>query len=179
VDYLHTAEKIDHVDFRQIIDDHGQEIWNYAYFLTKRKDLADDVTQDVFIKAYQNFRTFRGESSIKTWLIKITRTTAYDYKHTSFFQKVVLLAAIFPNKKAPSAEQDYFQLKFRDDIWTHVMDLPIKLREVLLLDAAYEMSLNEIATTLELPIGTVKSRLHRARQQVALRLEEEERSMYE
>jgi RNA polymerase sigma-70 factor, ECF subfamily len=179
VEYLHTGEKIDDVDFRQIIDEHGQEIWKYAYFLTKQRDLADDITQDVFIKAFRNYHSFRGESSLKTWLLKIARTTAYDYKKTSFFRKVVLLAVIPSNKKSLSAEQDYFQLKFRKDIWNHVLELPVKLREVLLFDAVYEMNLIDIATTLELPVGTVKSRLHRARHQMALKIEKEEENSNE
>jgi RNA polymerase sigma-70 factor (ECF subfamily) len=174
VEYLQYVTKIDLLDFRKIMEEHGQEVWNYAYFLTKRRDLADDVAQDTFIKAYRNISAFRGESSVRTWLLKIARNTAYDYKQTSFFRKVILMDMIQTKQEAPSAEHEYFQMKFKDDIWRMVLTLPIKLREVLLLDAVYQMNMNEIALTLDIALGTVKSRLHRARRKVAVQLDKEE-----
>jgi RNA polymerase sigma-70 factor (ECF subfamily) len=174
VDYLQYVTKIDLLDFRKIMEEHGQEVWNYAYFLTKRKELADDVAQDTFIKAYRNIASFRGESSVRTWLLKITRNTAYDYKHTSFFRKVILMDMIQDKQTVPSAEHEYFQIKYKDDIWLTVLALPIKLREVLLLDAYYQMDMIEIALTLNIALGTVKSRLHRARRKVAKQLENAE-----
>jgi RNA polymerase sigma-70 factor (ECF subfamily) len=63
--------------------------------------------------------------------------------------------------------------EFSDDIWRIVLELPIKLREVLLLDAVHHMTMKEIADTLNISIGTVKSRIFRARAKVAKQLDKE------
>lgn len=54
---------------------YGKDVWNYAFFLTRRRDLAEDIAQDVFVKVYQRMDTFRGASGVKSWLLTITRHT--------------------------------------------------------------------------------------------------------
>ncbi|MGG1880230.1 sigma-70 family RNA polymerase sigma factor [Paenibacillus cisolokensis] len=70
---------------------YGEDVWNYAYAITRNTHTADDVAQDGFIKAYQRYVSFRGEASVKTWLLTITRNTAFSYLKRAFLRRVVLI----------------------------------------------------------------------------------------
>ncbi|WP_245809632.1 MULTISPECIES: sigma-70 family RNA polymerase sigma factor [Cohnella] len=142
---------------------YGKDVWNYAYFLTCRKEAAEDIAQDVFVKVYQNLYTFRGESPIKPWLLAITRNTALDYLRSSWVRRVKFLPSYKEKAAHPSAENEWLHQEEHQEIWDLVMKLPRKLRESLLLFAHHQLSLKEIATLLGVSEGTVKSRLFRAR----------------
>lgn len=90
LEYLKQMTVMDTQTLDKIMSLYGNDIWNYAYFLTKQQALADDIAQDVFIKAYFGIHTFRGQASLKTWLLTITRHTAFRYKQAFFFRKVTL-----------------------------------------------------------------------------------------
>lgn len=171
-DYLKYVSDLQANSLQSLMQAHGQEVWNYAFLLTKNNHLADDIAQDVFLQVYLHIDSFRGQSSVRTWLFSITRHVAYNYKKSAFFRKVTLLAYIVPGVGAKSAEDQYMNRSYTDHIWELVLKLPSKYREVLILDAHYEMPLTEIAVLLRLPLGTVKSRLHRARGKLKSYLEE-------
>src|SRR5690606_6717767 len=103
---LRYVEQLDTASFRLLMETHGQEVWNLAFLITKKRDLADDIAQDVFIKAYRNIDTFRGASSIKTWLLVMTRNTAISYTRSAFLRKVMLVDRIAERGGSPSAEQE-------------------------------------------------------------------------
>jgi RNA polymerase sigma-70 factor (ECF subfamily) len=79
-DYWKYSESMNSESFRDLMLTYGQDVWNYAFFMTQQAHLADDISQDVFFKAFSSIQTFRGESSIKTWLIAITRNIAINYR---------------------------------------------------------------------------------------------------
>lgn len=87
LEYLKQMTVMDTQTLDKIMNLYGNDIWNYAYFLTKQQALADDIAQEVFIKAYFGIHTFRGRATLKTWLLTITRHTAYRYKQTFSFGK--------------------------------------------------------------------------------------------
>jgi RNA polymerase sigma-70 factor, ECF subfamily len=165
-EYWKVAESLDAESFRELMLTYGQEVWNYTFFLTKRTDLADDISQDVFLKVFRNIASFRGESSMRTWLFTITRNIAINYRWSAFMRKIVLADSVTRTETHPSAEQEAVQNSLSSELWQIVMNLPIKFREVLVLHAKYEFSQKEIAQLLGLSEGTVKSRLSRARQKV-------------
>ncbi len=160
---LRYIEQLDASSFRQLMETYGQEVWNLAYLITKKRDMADDIAQEVFIKAYRGIAAFRGASSIKTWLLVMTRNTAISYKRSAFLRKVTLVDRIAERGGNPSAEQEALANQFSDDIWLEVLKLPLKLREALLLHAQFELTTKEIAELLQVTEGTVRSRLFRAR----------------
>lgn len=144
-----------------------KDVWNFAFSLTRRFDLADDIKQDVFVKVYDKLYSFRGDSSVKTWLLTITRHVTYNYLRSAFLRKVTLVEYITDNRFHSSAETEALDKIVTEDVWKKVLSLPIKLREVLVLYAHLELSINEIAHILQIPEGTVKSRLHNARKKMA------------
>ncbi len=172
-DYLKHCSQIDRSEMERLVRSYWKDVWHFAFLLTKKYDVADDIAQETFIRAFRSLHSFRGESTVKTWLLKISRNLAVNHKRSSFFRKIVLLnTEEYGLSVAPSAEAAYWETQFADEIWELVLRLPVKQREVILLNAHYQMPLGEIAAMLGLPEGTVKSRLHRARRRLEEWLQE-------
>ncbi len=159
-------ERMDADSFRHLMELYGQDVWNLAFTITKKHDLADDVSQDVFLKVYHSIHTFRGKSSIKTWLLSITRNMSINHLRSAFLRRVTLMDRVTVEGDTSSAEKEAMENQFTHEIWTVVLKLPLKLREVLILHAKFDLNTKEIADVLQLPEGTVKSRLSRARQKM-------------
>lgn len=181
---LQHAEELSAMELRRLMELYGEDIWNYAYVITRNKHTADDVAQDVFIKAYQHYGTFRGESSLKTWLMKITRNTAISYQKQAFLRKVMLIGERSVTYRldgsdrgitSPSAESEFLYQEVTDEIWRIVLELPGKFRDPLVLSVHYQLSIEEISAVMGLSPGTVKSRIHRAKKKVAAQMEGSER----
>ncbi|MGB8954155.1 MAG: sigma-70 family RNA polymerase sigma factor [Tumebacillaceae bacterium] len=150
----------------ELMNLYGQDVWNLAFSLTRRAEAADDIAQDVFIKAYQKWGSYRGEAAVKTWLLKIARNTALDYQRSAFWRKVTLVDNLFDRGAHPSAEEEALERLVQDEAWQQVLRLPIKYREVLVLHAHHGLTVAEIAELLDVLEPTVKSRLRRARSKV-------------
>ncbi|WP_245946758.1 RNA polymerase sigma factor [Paenibacillus cellulosilyticus] len=174
-DYLkHLAHGYDRsVVLRELMDTFGDDVWNFAYFITKRSDVADDISQEVFIAAYNGLYDFRGNSSVKGWLLTITRNKALHYLQSAFIRKVTLTDK-WMGGTAPAAEQVVMDRLANVTVWNAVMQLPRKYREVLVLDYHYGLKHKEIASLLKVSEGTVKSRSHRAKKYMSGILSREE-----
>ncbi|WP_135550448.1 RNA polymerase sigma factor [Paenibacillus cymbidii] len=172
--HLRETEDKDAI-LREMMEKYGKEIWHYAYLMTRSSDAADDIAQDVFLKAYRGLYSFRGDSSLRTWLLTIARNTALSAIKTETLRRLVTLRLIRrqPHRNGPSAEAEFMARHATSRLWRIVLGLPRKLREVLVLEAHYQMNQTEIARLLGISPGTVKSRLHRARAQVGSRMKEE------
>lgn len=164
------------LDIRGLMESYGEDVWNYAYVITRNTYTADDVAQDVFIKAYRSQTSFRGEASVKTWLLRITRNTALSYQKRAFVRKVVLFGDRSPGGEpdgtafpppSPSAESEFLDREVADELWRQVLKLPSQFRDPLVLSVHYQLSMEEIAAITGLSPGTVKSRIHRAKKKVA------------
>jgi RNA polymerase sigma factor (sigma-70 family) len=175
-EYLKYLSKSSHkqVILEELMTAYGKDVWNYAFSMTRRWDQADDITQEVFIKVFRNLYTFRSESSVKTWILKITRNMTLDYRRSAFYRKVTLMEFIAPaGDPVNQTEQAVIEKMAVNDLWKLVLKLPVKYREVLLLYAHYQLSIKEMAQILGVTEGTVKSRLHHARKKV-LKLKEKQ-----
>ncbi|MFX3633759.1 MAG: sigma-70 family RNA polymerase sigma factor [Candidatus Pristimantibacillus sp.] len=159
------------VILEDLMNEFGNDIWNFAFFLTRKSEVADDIAQDVFLAVYERMYTFRGECSIKSWLLTITRNKSMSYLKSSFIRKVKLMEAIVHQNTAPSAESELFDRQAAREVWEAVMSLPVKFREVIVLDFHYGLPIKEIASMLQLSEGTVKSRSYRARNKLTRLLE--------
>lgn len=151
-----------------LMTDYGNDIWNYAFFLTRRSDAADDISQEVFLSAYKQLYSYKGECSVKTWLLTITRNKSINFLRSAFVRKVTLWEQVMTkNVNSPSAEDILFARNESRDIWLTVMKLSKKYREVIILVYHYELSIKDIKDLLQISEGTVKSRLFRAKQKLS------------
>ncbi len=170
--YLHISE-LSQGDLGRIMERYSEDVWQYAYLITKKRDMADDITQEVFIKVYRSIDSFRGESSLKTWLLQITKHTSISLMKRAYFKYHVLTHSFKNSGESPSAELIVIQNEFTNEIWKMVMTLSCKYREILTLSVHYELSTSEIAQMLQVSVNTVKSRMHRARKQLQKKLKGE------
>lgn len=151
----------------ELMTAYGKDVWNYAYSMTRKWDMADDISQEVFIKVYRNMHAFRRDASVKTWLLTITRNTVIDYQRSAFIRKVTLSDVIEDHGERHSVERDVLEQTAINEMWQMVLDLPKKYREVIILYAHHQLSLKEIAQILDVTEGTVKSRMFHARQKLS------------
>ncbi|WP_235941719.1 sigma-70 family RNA polymerase sigma factor [Paenibacillus puerhi] len=165
----HTSDK--DAILRELMERYGEDVWHYAFFITRRADAADDISQEVFLSVYEKMLTFRGESSIKSWLLSITRNKSLNVLRSAFLRKVTLVGEVFRKETSPSAEAALFDRLQTRSLWQLVMGLPQKFREVLVLDAYYRFTSAEIAQLLQIPEATVRTRLYRARRKISAQLE--------
>ncbi|MFD0672719.1 RNA polymerase sigma factor [Cohnella sp. GCM10027633] len=173
-DYTKHIETGNSAWLEEVMATYGRDVWNFAYFATKNRAMADDIAQETFIQAYRNVHSFRGQSSVKTWLLKITKNISINHRNSAFFRKALLMDLLIPPKGSGlSAEQEFMEREVTSELWAFVLRLPAKCREVLLLQAKHEMPLHEIAHILGIPVGTVKSRLSTARKKLSKMLEED------
>ncbi|MEK8128411.1 sigma-70 family RNA polymerase sigma factor [Paenibacillus filicis] len=167
----HTSDK--DVILRDLMKAYGEDVWHYAFFITRKADAADDISQEVFLTVYERMFTFRGECSVKSWLLSITRNKSMNLLRSFFLRKVTLVGEVFLKETSPSAESVVFERMQTHRIWKKVMSLPRKFREIVVLDAYYLFTSREIAELLRIPEATVRTRLYRARRKMTAMLEAE------
>jgi RNA polymerase sigma-70 factor, ECF subfamily len=141
---------------------------------------ADNLTQECFLRAYQNLSSFRGESSLETWLLRIAANLVRDHvrsRKASFWKRLLGLDGDGDDGAAqhvPSGQASPEQLLLaREDVravWEVASQLSQQQRAVFVLRFVEEMELNEIASVLGLQVGSVKTHLFRAVQAVRTKL---------
>jgi RNA polymerase sigma-70 factor (ECF subfamily) len=171
--YLIHVNSVDPPIIDELVSKYWQDIWNFAFILTNKYDVADDIAQDTFVRAFLSLESFRGQSTIKTWLLRICRNQVINYKRSALFRRIIPVAIVNSSVSSSSAESDYFAEALIDDIWQHLLSLPYKYREVLVLVIRFGLTIEEVAVFLNIPEGTVKSRLHRARMKMRIAMKEE------
>lgn len=141
---------------------------------------VEDVTQDAFIKAYRALPTFRGESAFYTWLYRIgintaknhlqtlkrraPTTTLFDAEESEGFEDAELLHEV------STPENELMSKQVVDVVNSSLQELPYDLRTALTLREIEELSYEEIAAAMNCPVGTVRSRIFRAREAIATNL---------
>ncbi|MEO0944322.1 MAG: RNA polymerase sigma factor [Pseudomonadota bacterium] len=154
-------------DPREEILQHLSAMRAFAMSLTHNQTLADDVVQDAVIKAWTNFDKFRPGTNLRAWLFTILRNTFYSLrrKHKNEVEDV---DGDFADALAIKPDHDG-RLQMRDFL-EEFQKLPVDQREALMLVGASGFSYDEAAEMCGVPVGTIKSRANRARQQLAKRL---------
>lgn len=165
------------LEFDQIIRVHQRRVYRVLYSLTRDEDCANTLTQECFLRAYQNLASFRGDCRIDTWLLRIAVNLARDHhknRKASFWRRLVGLDdAGSPFIAAnPSAERNLIAQQELDAVWKAVASLSQQQKEIFVLRFREELSLAEIADVLGLQVGSVKSHLFRAISGVRRRLKE-------
>jgi RNA polymerase sigma-70 factor, ECF subfamily len=163
--------------FEPLVEKYRQRVWRLAYNLLRDREEAWDVSQEAFIRAYQALPSFRGQSAFYTWLYRIVMNVAADRARSrgargrAFGTERVpeedwerVLPDQNPGDEAPDAKAA--RLEQRQKIVQALDTLPEHHRKIVMLSDLEGLSYREIAETLEIPMGTVMSRLHNARKRL-------------
>lgn len=140
--------------FLQLIEPHDEALRGLAYRILRDRHLMDDALQDAYLAAYRSLPRFRGDSSFKTWVFQITHNACID---------------IVRKRRAHSEVHDVGGEGFDDqsalrlDVTDALDRLPVDHRAVLLLVDLHGFDYTSAARVLDVPVGTVRSRLNRAR----------------
>lgn len=156
-------------------------LYNFAHWLTQDRAEAEDVVQETYMKALKGFASFQQGTNFRAWMYKILRNTFLTSRTGLKTGLTVSLDSDEDNPAEPaSAETPETVLLARlnqQAIEKALEELPVKFREVVLLCDVEEMSYQEIADTLDIPMGTVMSRLSRARKAMRRLLANRERGV--
>ncbi|MCL6632397.1 MAG: sigma-70 family RNA polymerase sigma factor [Alicyclobacillus herbarius] len=143
---------------------YGQDVLNLAYSYVRDYHQAEDITQDVFLRAFAKMSTFRGESSVKTWLLTITANRCKDHLRSWPVQRVVADEEYLNLVTVDDTPEQAVARKLeRDSLWAAVHSLPEKYSEVLILFYRHELTSQEIAQVLNTTDQNIRTRLHRGR----------------
>jgi RNA polymerase sigma-70 factor, ECF subfamily len=152
----------DESTFRTLVQRHKDKIRNIIYLTLNSSDSVDDIAQDVLITTYKNLKSFRFESQFSTWLYRITVNKCKDH-----LRKVKIRSIFTPIKDGEDGPVYTPSMEHKDIseiVNKAISKLPEKLRLPLLLKDIEGLSYQEISETVSCEIGTVKSRIFRARE---------------
>lgn len=157
--------------FKLLVNRHKEKVRNLIFVTLNSPDMIDDISQEVFISVFKKLDRFRFESQFTTWLYRITINKCRDH-----LRKVKIRSILSPFS-ASEEELSYSSSNLHDDIEIQeivrkaVAQLPIKLRAPLILKDFEGLSYQEIAESIGVEVGTIKSRIFRAREALKKYLE--------
>jgi RNA polymerase sigma-70 factor (ECF subfamily) len=160
--------------FEELILPWQKKIYNITLNYTKNHDDALEISQEVLIKAFKNIKNFKGESSFSTWLFRIASNSCIDY-----YRKNSKISYIYVDEEIDNGENSkikfeiktsdnepskaYLQKELRESIKIALNKIPVELKTVVTLRDIHGFNYEEIASIVNIPLGTVKSRINRAR----------------
>jgi len=163
---VRRAQRGDQAAFAVLVRAQEARVFNYVFRLLGDRALAEDVTQEVFLRAYQALPTFSFRCKFTTWLFQVTKNRVLDEIRTNDRRPLHLDGV----EDVPSLEALDAQLERRETlaaVWQAIDELPVDLKMALLLRDVVGLSYPEIACTLEIPLSTVKWRIFNAREKLA------------
>jgi RNA polymerase sigma-70 factor, ECF subfamily len=145
------------------------QLYNFAHWLAQNREEAEDLVQETYVKALKGFPTFQPGTNFRAWMYRILRNTFLTSRTGKKAAQTLSLdeeengeiAAATANPNTP--ETILIDRSHQDLLQSALEELPLHFREILLLCEVEEMSYQEIADTIAVPMGTVMSRLSRAR----------------
>jgi RNA polymerase sigma-70 factor (ECF subfamily) len=144
---------------------YGRKIYNFAYRLTGNSDDASDLVQEVLLRVRKGLASYQP-GSFEGWLWRITRNAFLD----DVRRRNRRPTAPLPDEvdrwelaSSPSADSEYSRISIGDDVQKALLGLPVEFREAVVLCDIVGLSYEEIAQAVAVPVGTVRSRIHRGR----------------
>ena len=154
-----------------IVHAYERLVFTYVYRLVDDRRLAEDLTQDVFLKVYRGLPGFTGESAFTTWVFQIAKNAVIDELRAIERRPTAVNIEDVPMPML--VEPRYEQSEPIEALWAAIALLNVDLRTALLLRDIVGLSYVEIADSLEITLATVKWRIHKARESVQASLEHE------
>jgi RNA polymerase sigma-70 factor, ECF subfamily len=147
--------------FETLVRAYQAPVWRLVFQLVRDEQLAEDVTQETFLRAFRFLPRYKGNSKFSTWLLSVARNCAMDELRRN--QRRGRLFDKLRARPDPPVAEHGLDLEVREVLAA----LPVELREPVVLIDMLGRSYAEVAVILKTPVGTVKSRVHRARLFVA------------
>ena len=158
--------------FEGLVIENQKNVYNLALKMTRNEEDALDLSQEAFIKAFNRLANFRGESRFSVWMYRLTYNLCIDFLRKK--SKINTVSLYYDDEAGESSpieipdlrdlpEDSTIRSELRKNITEGIYELPLKHREVIVLREVNAMSYEEVAETLGINTGTVKSRLARAR----------------
>lgn len=172
LDFIKRFNNGDTSAFGEIVLKYQDRIYNLCRHMLGNAHDAEDAAQDAFLKAYQALPRFQPDASLYTWLYRIATNTCIDYKRKPVFESLFGTSENgeeFVHDRAsdePSPERLYQSRQMDQALRESLGKLSAKLRAIIILKEIEDMSYEEIAETLDISLGTVKSRIYRAREEL-------------
>jgi RNA polymerase sigma-70 factor (ECF subfamily) len=162
----------DEIAWELIVSQYWRKVFNVAYKFVGKHDAAEDLTQDIFLKIFKSLDTFDRRANFQTWLISVSRNLCIDHYRSVRKERETIDRDVDANQLSPTSHDPgpIAALEQRDRVVLlrrALAELPRTLRTAVLMRDIQEMSYQEIAATLGLPEGTVKSRINRGRTELA------------
>jgi RNA polymerase sigma-70 factor (ECF subfamily) len=184
---VEKSKKGDKVAFEQLVRLYSKYVYTNAFFILRDSHEAEDVSQEVFVKVYLSIKNFRGLSSFKTWIRKLTVNTCIDklrVKSKSLDKKISLESfednyEIVFTKLDHNIEKNFITRETVKEVLGIIVEMDETYRIPLILRDLQDYSYIEISDLIKKPIGTVKTNIHRARKIIKekLKYEKNPRSM--
>jgi RNA polymerase sigma-70 factor (ECF subfamily) len=169
---LRRAQRGDERAFTLIVRAYELPVYNYVLRLVGDRSLAEDLTQEVFLRVYQGLSSFSLRSKFTTWLFQVTKNRVLDeLRATERRPRATVALEDVPPLEVLDAPME--RLEAIDAVWRAVENLTVDLKMALLLRDVVGMSYTEIADALEITLATVKWRIYKAREDVQLALARE------
>ena len=168
-------------DFDAVVRDHQPAVFRFLLSSLREREAAENLTQECFLRAYQARRSFRGDASVRTWLMRIAVNLANDHRKSArlrFWRRAaqtsldVAFTGDWLADRRSSPEAGAMAREQVKAVWQVVAALSERQRTVFLLRFVEEMEIREIAATVGLQEGTVKAHLFRAVDAVRKKLTE-------
>ena len=163
-----------------IVQQYWRRVFNVAYKFVGRHEEAEDLSQEIFLKVYRALHTFDQRANFQTWLISISRNLCIDHyrsvrRERETVDRHIDASELSPAAPGPDALSRLHRRDRRDLLRRGMLALPDTLRTAVLMRDIQDLSYREIAARLDLPEGTVKSRINRGRKELARRIVQFER----
>lgn len=178
IDLINRCRCGDQAAFGVIVGRYQDRIYNLCVHLLGNSSEAEDMAQATFLKAYRNLGRFQLQAALYTWLYRIAVNTCLDHLRRPLFESIFRRSATGEEivldhpSSAPSPEKNFDNRQLHVALQKALGKLSPKLRAVIVLKEIEGLAYEEIATTLEVSIGTVKSRISRARRELQGLLQE-------
>ncbi|USG68506.1 sigma-70 family RNA polymerase sigma factor [Brevibacillus ruminantium] len=160
----------------QMMRQYGDKIIQMVYLIVKDRSMAEDITQEVFLKAFRSLHTFRAESNMKTWLYRIAINESKKYLRSWSFRRIfsTFLKDGLPDREDDErVEQAVIGNWTKEQIAERVMAMSPRYRQVIVLHYYEDLRIKEIAQVMDVSEEVVRAKLSRARKQFRTLLEKE------